>query len=175
MTKTNPELHIARINLGGVFMREERYDAALRQFFAVLREVEDAQVHGRIGSAFWAKGRPGAAIHHMEEAYRIAPDVPRITSNLAWMLATCPQPSLRDPERALQLVASVRAQDTTIGPRLVDTEAAALAAVGWFDEAARIASVAIRGALDLDHAELAAEIRARRDRYRSGLPYIEVF
>ena len=92
------------------------------------------------------------------------------TNNLAWILATSPNPVLRDPEQAVRLLEAVRREEETL-PELLDTLAAAYAAAGRFEDAVRSADQAL--ALAHHQRELAAAIRERQTLYRSGRPYVE--
>lgn len=56
-------------------------------------------------------------------------------SNLAWVLATCPQDSARNGQRALQIIQSLIDNKHGKNPSLLDTLAAALAETGQFDQA----------------------------------------
>ena len=55
-------------------------------------------------------------------------------SNLAWVLATCPQADSRDGERAIQIVQQLLGERHD-NPSLLDTLAAALAETGQFEQA----------------------------------------
>lgn len=89
----------------------------------------------------------------------------------AWILATAPSETLRDPARALALAEGV---DRATGGRIpicLDTYAAALAAAGRFEEAVAIAERGRALAEEQEQAELAAAIDERLALYESGRPY----
>ena len=91
---------------------------------------------------------------------------------LARVLATSPDPSLRDPERALRL-ARAASESHASDPFVLDTLAAAYAALGRFEEASSTAQEALAQAEERGNAQLAAEIQARIELYALGRPYVE--
>ena len=56
-----------------------------------------------LGLVLADKGRPAEGIAELNEALRLAPKSPQIGNALAWVLASCPDPSFRDPVRAIKL------------------------------------------------------------------------
>ncbi|HUU95678.1 MAG TPA: hypothetical protein VM487_08050, partial [Phycisphaerae bacterium] len=95
---------------------------------------------------------------------------PRIALRAAWLLATCPDDSIRDGSRALQL-ARAAGQRTSKNARLCDTLAAALAELGDFQQAVQQATEAVRLAEKSGQPELARRIARRLEGYRAGRPY----
>jgi Flp pilus assembly protein TadD len=93
--------------------------------------------------------------------------------NLAWVLATCPDASLRDGNRAVKLAEQARTLAGTESPQLLDTLAAAYAEAGRFPEAVETA----RRALDLNAVQndkpLADAIQVRLTFYEANTPYHE--
>ena len=121
-----------------------------------------------LGNALWALGRAEEAIEQLEAALRQRPGWPIAANNLAWMLATAPDPALRDPERAVGLAEETLA----VAPQdagALDTLAAAHAASGRFDRALELA----RRARDAGDPREAADIEARIALYRQRRPYLE--
>jgi len=68
----------------------------------------------------------------------------RAANNLAWMLATCPDPSVCDRGLALRLAR--RAAMAEPMPHVMDTLAEALFQNGFFDEAVKAEQKALEGA-----------------------------
>ncbi|MGH9470720.1 MAG: rhomboid family intramembrane serine protease [Terriglobia bacterium] len=89
-------------------------------------------------------GLYGAAIHHYNEALKLAPNSPVVLNNLAWLYATCSDPSWRNPRAALEH--AIRAVQLTgwKQPSFIDTLAAALASSGQFKLAAETEARALR-------------------------------
>src|SRR5262245_33503773 len=91
-------------------------------------------------------------------------------NQLAWMLATDPEPSRRAPARALALADSALALGADAN--VVDTRAAALAALGRFDEATAAAGQARALALAARDSSLAHDVGVRLESYRRGRPFV---
>lgn len=87
---------------------------------------------------------------------------------LAWLLATTPVDSLRDPPRALKLARELTAKTGPVTPTDLDVLAAALAANDQFEEAAKVAQDAITRAKELGDSSLAEQARARQILYQQG-------
>ena len=130
-----------------------------------------ATVHRNLG---WAYARtrddiPGA-IDSYEKAIELRPDLAKSANNLAWLLATLEDDSLRNGQRALQLaqrIASVRQED----PSSLDTLAAAYAETGDFSKAVDVASRAMALSKQLGNEKLAAKIQSRIEKYREKQPH----
>jgi len=131
-------------------------------------------------AAHFAEPGPGRradykkAIEYYRQSLRLVPQDPRTLHNLAWLLATAPQPELRDGAEALRLVQEADAILATPGwPTLYtqDALAAAFAELGRFDEAVQA------GRRELDQASRPGsgldpvEVQARLRLYEQHRPY----
>ena len=108
---------------------------------------------------------------HLDEAIRLAPDDVPMLWQTAWILATSPDPSVRDGARAVELATrAIRLSDGQ-EPRAFDALAAALAETEEFSAAVDAAEQASTIALTRGDAALADAIEQRTRLYRQGLPY----
>ncbi len=107
----------------------------------------------------------------LRQAVRYKPDWPAPYNELAWLLATNPDPALRDPAEALRL--ADRAVELTLHrePNTLDTQAAALASAGRFEDAARTARSALALASETPGERLTPAIRGRLAMYERREPY----
>ncbi len=108
----------------------------------------------------------------LENAMKHIPQDVDLRLELAWLLASHPDPSKRDAERSLRLANETLLHDRT--PETLDTFAVALAALGEYKDALRFELDAI----DLaggEGAPLFEERRKRVGRFLKGQPYIEQF
>jgi tetratricopeptide (TPR) repeat protein len=129
--------------------------------------------HAYLGTALLERGQTGDAILHYEEALRLRPDFLTVANNLAWLLATGPDPNHRDPRAAVEL-AEGAAKTTDHGePAVLDTLAAAYASAGRFGAATRTVQRAIEIARSSGDEELVAEFEQRLALYRARRPYVE--
>lgn len=94
-----------------------------------------------------------------------------LINDLAWLLATSSDPTLRDGAEALALVQSVHDATGSGDPNVLDTLAAALAELGRFDEAVETIELAIRTAGELGSADLKKRLADRGALYRDHKPY----
>jgi len=93
-------------------------------------------------------------------------------NNLAWALATCPDPAVRNPAEAIQLAERARASAPR-SPSYLDTLAAAYAAAGRFPDAVAAARQAVALAEAAGPTDAAARFRLRFDLYRTNQPFHE--
>ena len=66
-------------------------------------ETRDAQKETLAGDALLRQAKFGEAIAQYETVLEIAPDFVSALNNFAWLLSTCPDASLRDGAKALEL------------------------------------------------------------------------
>ena len=113
------------------------------------------------------------AISHYRAALGLKPDFTQALNNLAWILATDPNPELRDSKESVELAekACQITSNTEAGPVL--TLATAIASAGQFTNA----TVMVQKARDLALAARDKDTAAKADGllklYESGQPYRE--
>jgi hypothetical protein len=95
-------------------------------------------------------------------------------NNLAWLLATNPEASLRDGARAIQLAEEANRRAGGVEPSLMDTLAAAYAEGRRFTAAVEVAERAEKLAAARGDTSMALAIRMRLSLYQAGRPYREV-
>jgi len=124
-----------------------------------------------LGSAFLQMGRAREAIGQYQKALQLRPDSMSAGANLAWILASNPDPSLRDGARAVAL--ALRADQLAGGqnPIILSTLAAAYAEVGKFSQAIATAQRALQLAGPRTNSPAAAALRAQIALYQSGSPF----
>jgi tetratricopeptide (TPR) repeat protein len=90
---------------------------------------------------------------------------------MAWAFATSPKPGMLDPDEALKLAQHVVEMTNQQDALSLDTLAAAQAASGKYDEAAKSAQAAIDLAKSQGNKPLADAIAGRLQSYQQGKPY----
>ncbi|HEX4142422.1 MAG TPA: hypothetical protein VHY91_02640, partial [Pirellulales bacterium] len=112
-------------------------------------------------------------VDELSEALRLRPDNPAMLWHTAWILATSPNPAVRNGARGVRL--ANRAIELSGGRevRAYDALAAALAETERFPAAVEAAGQASKLALDRHDDALAGAIDERIRLYRQGLPYRE--
>jgi len=142
----------------------EQYDAARREW------PKGFAAWPRLVSALYESGAYAEALRVCTEGLEENPDDARLLQALAWTRATCPVDAIRNGAEALR-IATQLAQAAPAGPRILDTLACAYAEAGDFDRAIDVAEQALQAAKFADASELAAEIGARLELFRSKKPY----
>jgi tetratricopeptide (TPR) repeat protein len=115
-----------------------------------------------LGNAFLQKRNATEAIAHFQQALQIEPNDPQVQNNLAWLLATCPDASLRDGNKAVELAQQANALTGGNNPIMLHALAAALAETGRFSEAVETAQRALR---------LAGALESEMKFYQAGQPF----
>jgi cytochrome c-type biogenesis protein CcmH/NrfG len=125
-----------------------------------------------LGHMYAREGRPAEAVQSYRAALQVKSDLPGAIDSLAWLLATCPDGSVRDPAEALRLAAAGDRLAQGKNPRVLETLAAAQAANGDFAAAVATQTRALellRAAAD-DRRRTDAE--SRLDSYRRNEPWV---
>jgi cytochrome c-type biogenesis protein CcmH/NrfG len=134
---------------------------------------ESADSHANLGIAFLTKGRVREAMAEYTKALQIAPENLAALSNLAWLLATSSDPSLRNGSEAVQLAerADSASSRSDKHPTVLRILAAAYAEAGQFAEAKETAQHALEAANIEGNTTLANALQGELALYDLGLPY----
>ena len=151
--------------------------AGLRWHRASVRRVSGliaAAVLSAYAVAAWTQvGSWRDSITLFRRAVQTHPDNPSMHNNLAWILATHPDSTVREPDEAIRLARRASEAMRNRNPNYLDTLAAAYASAGRFERAAAVARAGIDLASAAHQDELAHQIRGRLDLYERGKPYRE--
>ena len=132
----DPDFAQAHNNLGYCLFQMGRLDEAIAQYQkAVELQPRFAAAYNNLGKAFRQKNLPSDALASFQKAVTLDPQSLPPQINLAWMLATWPDPSIRNGPRAVALAqqASQLTQDKDASA--LRTLAAAYAETGQFEQA----------------------------------------
>jgi Flp pilus assembly protein TadD len=155
----DPKRTHARAARGIALMRHGRFNEAAAELrIAFDADIDDAEVPNSLAFALGQTGRSAEAVAVLERAVSRHPEDINLAHNLARLLATAPDPRVRNGATALRLAQEVRDRTGGRDPRALDTLAAAYAAVGRFEEARDTARQAAARARELGNADLAVEI-----------------
>ena len=136
-------------------------------------DPELTQPHIRVALDLCQRGDIAGAMAHYQLAIKRRPNAPELLNNLAWLLATCPQASLRNgPEAVRNAERACRLMHYT-STLLVGTLAAAYAEAGQFAEAVAMAEKACRLASESGERGLLQKNQELLTLYRAGQPYHE--
>jgi spermidine synthase len=166
----NPRSGAAHRILGQLLHRSGDPEGAIPHLREAVRIAPlTAELHGDLGLALATTRRVDDALVEFREALRLAPDWPAALDRVALILATSPEPAVRDPEEAVRLAA--RALKLTDGkdPTALEVAAAAYASAGRFADAERAEGHVLDLALAAGDEALAAAARAALELYRRGM------
>ena len=99
------------------------------------------------------------------------PYFPEALNNLAWILATHPDETIRNGKEAVRLAERACEKTERKIPLMLGTLAAAYAEAGRFDDATSTAKEAEKLAIELSQAGLAAKNRELAAKFSRGIPY----
>lgn len=180
--KLNPDLPEARINLATALLSSGRSDEAIDHCQKLLQKNPDLPAAKRkLEAALAWQARLRQLVVQKTEFVRLHPDDIVALNDLAWMLATCPNDSLRDGAKAVELAKksvelAKRSAQLPQGrmASMIDTLAAAYAQAGQFPQAVQAAQQALDMATAENDKELADPIRARLKLYQAGQAFLDI-
>ena len=162
-----PDYADGHYNLGSALLQEGRIDEAIAHWQKTLSlQPNDAEAHTTLGDALLRKGEIGEAITHYEKALEIAPHSILTLNNLAWALSTCPDASLRNGAKAIELAQKADQLAGGQNPIFIRTLAAAYAENGRFNDAIETAQRALQLATAQGDFALASKLEKDLDLYR---------
>lgn len=106
----------------------------------------DPSLYSMLGDLHFELHNFNAAIDAYSRAIALAPEASRALNNLSWLLATCEDQNLRDPQRALALAQRAAAIDSS--PHVLDTLAEAFFVNGLTQKAIEAEMRALEGATE---------------------------
>jgi tetratricopeptide (TPR) repeat protein len=172
--KLQPNYADAYYDRGSVLFAEGRTDEAIADWEKTLElEPNHPDAHTGLGNALLQKGSPKEAIAHYEKALALAPEDPHSRNNLAWVLATASDASIRDGARAVGFAQEAVQLSGGREPRFLRTLAAAYAESGRFSEAIVVAKEATLIANMQGSIDVANRLQKDLVLYRARLPLRE--
>ncbi|MCZ6726578.1 MAG: tetratricopeptide repeat protein, partial [Acidobacteria bacterium] len=165
-----PENPLISYELGEALRRAERFEQALVHFAAAI-ELDPPAENARLGQAeaLVNLGQFRQASQRLEEAKVLLPESRSVDFALAWLLASCPDPELRDGARALELANSVFAARRSLGA--VEILASAQAESGSCAEAAETQEFVVEQATGFSLSpEIMARLERSLERFEGGAP-----
>ncbi len=161
-----PALWNAHYGLADALDKQRNYEAAAKEFSEVLRLKPDhAQAHYRLAVTLNRTGKIIEAMQHYRATLLRLPDFAPALDRLAWILATSPNPQLRDGAQAVELAERACKVTEYKQPIMVGTLAAAYAEVGRFPEAVN----------SVEKAHSLAQALGQKDFARRSQQFLELF
>jgi tetratricopeptide (TPR) repeat protein len=169
-----PDYFLARSGLGHALLEKGKLDEAVEHSrAALLIQPNDADSHTVLAIALDEKGQSAEAIEHYEKALMISPQSVSALNNLAWLLATGSNASLRNGVRAIQFAQQADQLSGGKNALVLRTLAAAYAEAGQFGKAIE----STRAAMELGRSQgddsLVTQLQQEIALYELALPYRE--
>lgn len=157
-----------RFNLGNALLRNRQIDEATVQYQKAI-EISPAYVeaHTNLGIAAQLQGRFAQAIAEYEKTLQLDPQSLPTRNNLAALLATCPDVSLRNGARAVQVAQQAVQLSGGQDAMSFRTLAAAYAESGQFAEAIAAAESALQLATGQENGSLVSAVQRELESYRA--------
>jgi tetratricopeptide (TPR) repeat protein len=174
--KMRPDYGDVYLNLGSILLGQGRSDEAIALWRkAAATQSEDGGFHTVLGNAFLKKGLREDAIAEYKLAARSSPQDPLPQTNLAWLLATCADASIRNGAKATELASRAVELSRGADPLCLRTLAAANAEAGRFSEAIKVAQRAKEIATSQSNLQLANVLQGDIALYQIDLPLRQTF
>ena len=170
-----PDYFLARYGLGHALLERGKLDAAIEHSrAALLIQPNNADCQTILAIALDEEGQSVEAVKHYEKALEISPQSVSALNNLAWLLATGSNASLRNGARAIQLATQADQLSGGTNALVLRTLAAAYAEAGQFGKAIESARSAMQLGRSQGDDSLVTELQQQIALYELGLPYREI-
>jgi tetratricopeptide (TPR) repeat protein len=170
----NPTDEDALKNLGAAFFQKGNLQAAIESYRQALKiNTRSADTYANLGTAYFQQGEMKPASDCWQQSLALNSGQINLQNNLAWLLATSPDASLRNGAKAIALAEQARQETGDSNPAVLRTLAAAYAEAGRYGEAAITARRASALAVEQTNNALAATLQKEIQHYESGTPVRE--
>jgi serine/threonine-protein kinase len=135
---------------------------------------DDADANYVLGVIFLQKREVHQALDHLQASLKSQPDHAGACGALAWVLATSPDPTIRNGNKAVELAQQANVLSGGTNPMVLGTLAAADAEAGHFPEAVATARQALQLAEVQNNAganALVTALQAQLKSYEAGSPF----
>lgn len=162
---------VAHAFLSDLLMRKNQVEESLAHAQEAVRiKPSSPDAQNNLALALFRSGRMKEAAEHWEQCLQIAPHDLNAESNYGWLLATCPDSSLRNGARAVELTKDVLDRGGRENPMVLRAHGAALAEAGKFNEAISVAEEALHLASQQHNEALAGDLSLNIANYRANRP-----
>ncbi|MGD1083253.1 MAG: tetratricopeptide repeat protein, partial [Verrucomicrobiota bacterium] len=168
-TTGNPDPLTKWYNFGNEFLEDRDWQCAIVCFEQAIKIApRSADAYANLGVAFLQKGETREAMQAWQKALEINADQLYVLNNLAWLLATSTDASLRNGAKAVALAQQAEHLSGGGNPAILRTLAAAYAETGSNALATTTAGRALGLAVAQKNDALAATLREEIHLYEAG-------
>jgi tetratricopeptide (TPR) repeat protein len=161
-------------NLALVLFTQGRFNEAVKEYQRTLELMPNyADAHYMLGCALQGQRKFAAAIVQFQEVLKLEPGQVMAQNSLAWLLATCPEATLRDGGKAIELAKQADQLSGGNHPEILDALAAAYAEAGRYPEAVETARRALSLLATQNNKPLADALQMRLKLYEANAPFHE--
>jgi len=172
--KIKPDYAEAHVNLGVALTDRGQINEAISHYRQALEiKPDSASAHYNFAATLDNSGLVVEAISHYRQALEIKPDYTDVLNNLAWILASSSDATLRNGVNAVEFAERAVKLSNSQSPEFLDTLAAAYAEAGRFPQAQQTARRALDLATQQDKPALAKSIQAKIQLYDTQTPFRE--
>jgi Flp pilus assembly protein TadD len=174
-----PDLAAARNNLGDALINFGHVlfqQGQMNQAIAPLQEglqirPDNVGACNCLGFIFLRQGQAGEAVGNFQKALELQPNNVEAHKYLAWMLATCPDASVRNGAQAVGLAQQAEQLSGGKDPAIITILAAAYAEAGRFPDALTTAQKALALATTQTNTAVVNALRVQIKCYQAGSPF----
>jgi protein O-mannosyl-transferase len=159
------------IYLGNAFLQKGNFDAALASFRKAVELKPDSLSYNNLGNALLQKGQVREAVTNFQKSLELQPHYLLAENNLAFILATSSDATLRDGPKAVELAEDADRQTGGQNPVVMVTLGAAYAEAGRFADAVAAAKRGLQIATAQNNSDFMATFRAHISLYEAGKPF----
>ena len=171
----DPNYPQAEYNLGNALASEGQLDEAIAHLRNALKiKPNYARAWSSLGLVFFQEGDIKEAIAAWKKGLEVKPDQADVQNNLAWLLATAPDASLRNGTKAVALAERANRLNGGSNAPVLHTLAAAYAEAGRFGDARTTALRALDLAVAQKNNDLTAQLPKEIKLYEADRPVRDV-
>ena len=170
----NPDADESHGNMGLALMQEGKLEEASAHLQKALDiNPANARAHFNLGYALYTAGKTPQALAEWRIGLRIEPDSVPVMSQAAWVLATCPEASVRNGAEAVELAERATQISGGQSPAILAVLAAAYAEVGRFADAVQTTKQALALATQQKKQDLTQALSSALALYEAKTPLRE--
>lgn len=170
--RLKPNYPEAHARLGHLLLLQGAQEEGLRHLFETVRIRDDYEDgHYYLAGALARQGRFQEAVVHFRAAIRVRPDHAAALNDLAWILATERDPSVRNVPEAIRLATRACEVSSRTNAACLDTLGTAFSETGRYAAAIQVTQEAATIAATAGQEKLAHQIQSHLQFYRTKLAH----